>query len=108
MMMKIYKRSGAGSGIATQKNIQGTDNLYFDMHKLVKMPCFTNEFHDILDLVIYGRSIKAIKYAIEDKWNDAQRESKYIKSNTVIGTIVNKVATWTSGIVRLGFPQLFP
>ena len=26
----------------------------------------------------------------------------------MIGTIVNKVATLTSGIVHLGFPQLFP
>ena len=85
-MTKTYKRSGTSSGITTQK-------LFFDIHKLVKMPSFTDEFHDILDPIIYGRSIKEIRYAIEDTCNDAQKESKYIKSNTMIGTIVNKVTT---------------
>ena len=42
------------------------------MHKLVKMSGFIDQFHDILDHVIYGRSIKAIKYEIEDKCNAAQ------------------------------------
>ena len=37
------------------------------MHTLIKMPGFTDEFYDILDPIIYGRSIKAIIYAIEDK-----------------------------------------
>ena len=69
--MKTYKRRGTSSGIATQKKIQGTQKLVFDMHKLVKMLGFTNEFHDILDPIIYGRIINAIRYAIEDKWNDS-------------------------------------
>ena len=77
-MTKTYKRSGTRSGIAIQKKIQGTQKLVFDMHKLVKMLGFTNEFNYILDFVIYGRSIKAVKYAIVDKWNDAKKNQNIL------------------------------
>ena len=58
---------------------------FFDLHKLVKMLGFINEFHDIYDPIIYGRSMKAIKHAIQKKWNDPQMESKYFLISVIDG-----------------------
>ena len=38
--------------------------------QLCRYKSFTDEFHDICDLVIYGRSMKVIRHEIQNKWND--------------------------------------
>lgn len=38
---------------------------FLDWHKMVKTLGFSDEFHDICDPIIYGRTMKVVRYEIE-------------------------------------------
>ena len=85
------------------------ENLKVQLRQFLKTPSFTDEYHDIFDLVIHGNlGIMAIKYSLFSKWKDSQKGRKFYKFNKSIGAHTNKLAALVSGLANLAVPKVFP
>ena len=66
----------------------------WEFHNKLKTPGFSDLFHDIHDPVIHGnKGIMEIRFALEKKWNDPNKASKFCSFNPSVNATVNKIAS---------------
>jgi hypothetical protein len=92
----------------TQGQGQADGKTLIDCRKLVEIPGFTDEYHDVYDPAIDGqRRVISIKHTLCSKATRPKR-SDFIKFNPSIGAIMNKVASWDVGLGCMLLPEVFP
>ena len=80
-----------------------------EFHNMLKTPGFSDLFHDIHDPVIHGnKGIMEIRFALENKWNDPNKASKFCSFNPSVNATANKIALWVAGSAHMALPQVFP
>ena len=102
---------GKSKSIISSSNTSASkkkDNIELQLMQVLKTPSFTNEYHDIFDLVIHGDlRIKAVRHSLFSKWKDPHKGRIFFKFNKSIGANTNKLVALVSGLTNLAILEVY-